>query len=196
MSAESARSKPLELVRSGPAGGPGVVPNTSRSVAPAVVTDRTEKSSEETRYDAKVDETQTMTEAPRNIIRSLSASVNVPRSYLAAIFKAANKGKEPTDVEIDELSKPEIEKIIPQVKAAYLLQRGRIPARVIPAKMLLPAISIGTGASLGREGPTVQICAAIASISAACSGVKNANFAACPDRAACSAYSAASMIAE
>jgi CIC family chloride channel protein len=53
---------------------------------------------------------------------------------------------------------------IPQVKAAFLLQRGRIPARVIPAKMLLPAINIGTGASLGREGPTVQICAAIASL--------------------------------
>lgn len=53
---------------------------------------------------------------------------------------------------------------IPQVKAAYLLDGGRIPARVIPAKMLLPAINIGTGASLGREGPTVQICAAIASL--------------------------------
>jgi chloride channel protein, CIC family len=35
---------------------------------------------------------------------------------------------------------------------------------VIPAKMLLPALNIGTGASLGREGPTVQICAAIASL--------------------------------
>jgi CIC family chloride channel protein len=52
---------------------------------------------------------------------------------------------------------------IPQVKTAFLLDGGRIPARVIPAKMLLPAINIGSGASLGREGPTVQICAAIAS---------------------------------
>jgi CIC family chloride channel protein len=53
---------------------------------------------------------------------------------------------------------------IPQVKAAFLLEGGRIPARVIPAKMLLSALNIGTGASLGREGPTVQICAAIASL--------------------------------
>jgi chloride channel protein, CIC family len=52
---------------------------------------------------------------------------------------------------------------IPQVKTAFLLEGGRIPFRVIPAKMLLPAINIGTGASLGREGPTVQICAALAS---------------------------------
>jgi hypothetical protein len=42
---------------------------------------------------------------------------------------------------------------IPQVKTAFLLERGRIPTRVIPAKMLLPAINIGSGASLGREGP-------------------------------------------
>ena len=46
---------------------------------------------------------------------------------------------------------------IPQVKKAFYLDSGRIPARVIPAKMLLAALNIGTGASLGREGPTVQI---------------------------------------
>ena len=53
---------------------------------------------------------------------------------------------------------------IPQVKTAYYLDSGRIPARVIPAKMVLSALNIGTGASLGREGPSVQICAAIASL--------------------------------
>src|SRR5262249_62234639 len=53
---------------------------------------------------------------------------------------------------------------IPQVKSAFYLDAGRIPARVIPAKMILSALNIGTGASLGREGPSVQICAAIASL--------------------------------
>src|SRR5262245_61106543 len=53
---------------------------------------------------------------------------------------------------------------IPQVKTAFYLDGGRIPARVIPAKMVLSAVNIGTGASLGREGPSVQICAAIASL--------------------------------
>ena len=53
---------------------------------------------------------------------------------------------------------------IPQVKTAYYLEGGRIPARVIWSKMVLSAFNIGTGASLGREGPTVQICAAIASV--------------------------------
>ena len=54
---------------------------------------------------------------------------------------------------------------IPQVKTAFYLDSGRIPARVIAGKMLLSAFNIGTGASLGREGPTVQICAALASLS-------------------------------
>jgi CIC family chloride channel protein len=53
---------------------------------------------------------------------------------------------------------------IPQVKKAFYLDSGRIPARVIPGKMFLAAFNIGTGASLGREGPTVQICAALASL--------------------------------
>jgi CIC family chloride channel protein len=53
---------------------------------------------------------------------------------------------------------------IPQVKTAFYLDGGRIPFRVLPGKMFLSAFNIGTGASLGREGPTVQICAAIASL--------------------------------
>ncbi|HEY7546725.1 MAG TPA: chloride channel protein, partial [Blastocatellia bacterium] len=53
---------------------------------------------------------------------------------------------------------------IPQVKSAYYLDGGRIPARVVPGKLFLSAINIGTGASLGREGPTVQICAGVASL--------------------------------
>lgn len=53
---------------------------------------------------------------------------------------------------------------IPQVKEAFYVRGGRIPARVIWGKMFLSSFNIGTGASLGREGPTVQICAALSSI--------------------------------
>ncbi|MCH6258480.1 chloride channel protein [Puniceicoccaceae bacterium K14] len=52
---------------------------------------------------------------------------------------------------------------IPQTKAAYYLKFGRIRFRTALAKFVLGTLSIGTGASLGREGPTVQLSAAIAS---------------------------------
>jgi CIC family chloride channel protein len=52
---------------------------------------------------------------------------------------------------------------IPQVKVAYGVKGGRMPIRVAIGKFVIGVIQIGSGASLGREGPTVQICAGIAS---------------------------------
>ncbi len=52
---------------------------------------------------------------------------------------------------------------VPQVKAAYGLG-GRVPFRDAVGKFAIGTIQIGTGASLGREGPTVQICAGIAGL--------------------------------
>jgi len=50
---------------------------------------------------------------------------------------------------------------IPQVKAAYALQAGRVSMRDAIGKFILGILQVGSGASLGREGPTVQICAGI-----------------------------------
>ena len=52
---------------------------------------------------------------------------------------------------------------IPQVKWVYGARTGRLRSRDGVAKFLLAALQIGTGSSLGREGPTVQICATVAS---------------------------------
>src|SRR5262249_37897161 len=52
---------------------------------------------------------------------------------------------------------------IPQVKFAYALHAGYVPLRDALGKFVFGVIQIGSGAALGREGPTVQICAGISS---------------------------------
>jgi len=52
---------------------------------------------------------------------------------------------------------------IPQVKQAFAIEGGRIRFRDAFGKFILAVLQIGSGASLGREGPTVQICAGAAS---------------------------------
>jgi H+/Cl- antiporter ClcA len=53
---------------------------------------------------------------------------------------------------------------IPQVKQAFALETGRIRARDAIGKFFVSAMQIGSGASLGREGPTVHICAGVTSL--------------------------------
>ena len=45
---------------------------------------------------------------------------------------------------------------VPQTKEAYQLSGGAIPARVPLGKFLLGVLTIGSGQSMGREGPSVQ----------------------------------------
>jgi len=51
---------------------------------------------------------------------------------------------------------------VPQVKVAYAVRGGRVPLIEAAGKFLVGVLQIGSGSSLGREGPTVQICAGIA----------------------------------
>ncbi len=53
---------------------------------------------------------------------------------------------------------------VPQTKAAFHLHQGYIPARVPLGKFLVGVLCVGSGHSLGREGPSVQIGAGIASV--------------------------------
>jgi chloride channel protein, CIC family len=52
---------------------------------------------------------------------------------------------------------------VPQTKAAFHLQGGAIPLRVPIGKFITGVLCIGSGHSMGREGPSVQIGAGIAS---------------------------------
>ena len=53
---------------------------------------------------------------------------------------------------------------IPQVKVAFALRSGLVSLRETIGKFVLCALQIGSGASLGLEGPTVQICAGVSSL--------------------------------
>lgn len=53
---------------------------------------------------------------------------------------------------------------IPQVKVAFALRSGVVSVRETIGKFVLCAFQIGSGASLGLEGPTVQICAGVSSM--------------------------------
>jgi CIC family chloride channel protein len=52
---------------------------------------------------------------------------------------------------------------IPQVKTAFAASSAVIPLRDALGKFVIGSLQLGSGASLGREGPTVQICAGVAS---------------------------------
>lgn len=52
---------------------------------------------------------------------------------------------------------------VPEVMEAVVLRKGVIRKRVVFIKSLASAVSIGTGGSVGREGPIVQIGSAIGS---------------------------------
>ena len=52
---------------------------------------------------------------------------------------------------------------VPQTKVSYLLHEGNIPLKVPLGKFLTGVLCIGAGHSMGREGPSLQIGAGLAS---------------------------------
>jgi CIC family chloride channel protein len=64
---------------------------------------------------------------------------------------------------------------VPQVKVAFAVAGGRLRLRDSLGKFLISALQIGTGSSLGVEGPTVQIGSGIASTCGRLMGVAAPN---------------------
>jgi chloride channel protein, CIC family len=79
---------------------------------------------------------------------------------------------------------------IPQLKLAFWKDFGAVPWRVAWVKFIAGAVSIGGGASLGREGPSVQLAGAISSNLAGLAGEPKQN-----RRAAMAAGAAAGLAA-
>jgi chloride channel protein, CIC family len=79
---------------------------------------------------------------------------------------------------------------IPQLKLAFWKDFGTVPLRVAWVKFVAGAVSIGGGASMGREGPSVQLAGAISSNLAGLAGEPKQN-----RRAAAAAGAAAGLAA-
>jgi CIC family chloride channel protein len=79
---------------------------------------------------------------------------------------------------------------IPQLKLAFWKDFGVVPFRLIWVKFIAGVVSIGGGASLGREGPSVQLAGAVGSNLAALMGEAKQN-----RRAATAAGAAAGLAA-
>lgn len=62
---------------------------------------------------------------------------------------------------------------IPQTKAALFIHDGRITFRTVVGKFLCCSASLATGMALGREGPSVQIGAGLASVIARNTGLSS-----------------------
>ena len=60
---------------------------------------------------------------------------------------------------------------IPQLKLAFWKDFGYVPARVVWVKFVAGVLTVGGGASLGREGPTVQLAGGAASQLAGALGI-------------------------
>ena len=59
---------------------------------------------------------------------------------------------------------------IPQLKAAFWKNFGYLPLRILWVKFAAAALQIGSGSSLGREGPSVQLAGATGSLLAGVTG--------------------------
>jgi CIC family chloride channel protein len=64
---------------------------------------------------------------------------------------------------------------IPQIKVAYATKAGRLRVRDSLGKFAIGVLQIGSGSSLGREGPTVQICAGVAAGLGRIAGISQRN---------------------
>ncbi len=95
---------------------PGVKPNTRAMVmTPGSVES---SNTEETRTSllGERDKQITETEVSPGVVRAVTASINIPRSYFVAVFKQLHAGKEPAEKDLEPIISGEEKKVRGQVK--------------------------------------------------------------------------------
>ncbi len=97
-------------------GEPGVVPNAGAKVASGSSGTSREQTTEKSRF-AKGDEKVTVSENMRGVIKRLTASINVPRSYFVNVFRTrSGSDKNPTEQDLEPIIAEQLPRIKAQVK--------------------------------------------------------------------------------
>ncbi len=138
---------------------PGVVANTARAAGGGGTAEKTEKNTGTEEYLGGVDKTVESSDRMRNGLKSLRASINVPRSYLVAVFKQANAGKEPKDTDLDPLIKDQLARIRKQAMGIIPPPPSGDPAAPADEHIQvdwfydtpLPGLAVAEAAGIGGE---------------------------------------------
>jgi flagellar M-ring protein FliF len=97
-------------------GEPGVVPNAGARVPAGNTGTTREQTTEKARF-AKGDEKVVVSENMRGVIKRLTASINVPRSYFVNVFKQVNGAdKNPTEADLEQVIAVQLPLIKAQVR--------------------------------------------------------------------------------
>lgn len=99
------------------AAGPGVRPNQGRALADAGSGQSSTKEKTRTSFKGPIDQESTITKKPMGYVERLTASVNVPRSYLARVLQAQKPDlTEVTEGDLQPIAAAELPKIRDLVK--------------------------------------------------------------------------------
>ncbi|MHB1158424.1 MAG: flagellar M-ring protein FliF C-terminal domain-containing protein [Phycisphaerales bacterium] len=152
---KSETTKTQNSSESKPGGEPGVRANAGISIPGASENGRKQNMEETTNeYDPHAGMTQSTTFDPGGVPTRVSATVNVPRSYFAALFmqgKAADT-KEPDDAALQPLITEHLDRIRKQVEPLLTTkQAGQVVVDVYPDTSPVPASAGVAGGSGGMS---------------------------------------------
>ena len=141
-----------DTMRSASADGePGVIPNAAARVPGGNTGSNQEKTTEKSKY-AKGDETVTVSENMRGVVKKLTASINVPRSYFVNVFKQlSGTDKAPTEQELEPIISAQLLQIKAQVRPLIdASTEEQVQVNWFPDPPTMPDVALASSSNLGE----------------------------------------------
>jgi flagellar M-ring protein FliF len=132
-------------------GEPGVVPNAAARVPGGSSGSNRELTTEKAKY-AKGDETVTVSENMRGVVKKLTASINVPRSYFVNVFKQlSGSDKAPTEQELEPIISAQLLQIRAQVRPLIdATGEEQVQVNWFPDPPLQPEVTLASSTNLAE----------------------------------------------